>query len=198
MKIRLTEFPKILLLIMNILALTGALIWSYYERDFEPIITSLALASSLIALLLSGFKTRPKHQQRPPSTIIVADDDLSEESELFRQIAAALSDRGTLKLTRDPREANDLLTSDDSIVGCITDIVFRSSSELAGVQIAETAIREMIPVVVITGHKRRNIGLALEELRRIGVSESRILRKPVTYRQYKTFLTELRGWIVGI
>ncbi len=58
-------------------------------------------------------------------------------------------------------------------------------------------MRNNVSVVAVTGHRRTNMGLALDEFERIGLSKRKILTKPVTYKQYQSFLEQIRGWIIG-
>jgi 1,4-dihydroxy-2-naphthoate octaprenyltransferase len=45
---------KTVLIILNIAALIGALIWLMIERSWEPLVTALGLVASLIALLYNS------------------------------------------------------------------------------------------------------------------------------------------------
>jgi hypothetical protein len=45
---------KQLLIILNVIALLGALIWLMLEQGWEPLVTSIGLVSSLISLLFLG------------------------------------------------------------------------------------------------------------------------------------------------
>ena len=131
------------------------------------------------------------------AVILVVDDDLSTKSELFEQMEHVFTGRAKLQLICDPKEACDALSHQSNILGCITDIVFRNYSSLGGVQVAQTAILNNVRVVVFTGHKRENIKLAIDELKRIGVPKERVLTKPVTFKQYQQFLEQIKGWIIG-
>lgn len=147
--------------------------------------------------LNQGSRREVKGRNFEPKILIV-DDDLSVKSELYKQIQSLFAGRANLQLLSDAKEANIILSQQKNILGCITDIVFRKYSQLAGVQVAEAAIQQNIPVIVITGHKKQNIGLALDELKRIGLTEEKILTKPITFKQYKEFLEQIKGWILGI
>ena len=129
--------------------------------------------------------------------ILVVDDDLSIEAELFKQLENIFADHAKVQLISDPKAACNILSHQRNILGCITDIVFRNYSSLAGVEVAEAAMRNNVSVVAVTGHRRTNMGLALDEFERIGLSKRKILTKPVTYKQYQSFLEQIRGWIIG-
>ncbi len=46
--------------------------------------------------------------------------------------------------------------------------------------------------------EKKHIGLALDELERIGLSKEKVLTKPVTFKEYRDFLKRVNGWILGI
>jgi hypothetical protein len=48
---------KKILIILNIASLIGALIWLMSEKSWEPLVTSLGLIGSLIALIYSNYQT---------------------------------------------------------------------------------------------------------------------------------------------
>jgi hypothetical protein len=129
--------------------------------------------------------------------ILIVDDDLTAASELFKQIEVSLKGHGKVRLVSDPKKACSLVARDRQIRGCITDIVFRGFSEIAGVEVVENAIRRGVRVAVITGHKKQNIGVATAELKRLGLDDTAILRKPVTLREYRRFLHDLKDAITG-
>lgn len=143
--------------------------------------------------------TKPASSKRQSKRLVlVVDDDLSIKSDLFKQIQLLFEGKANVKLMQSPKEACDLINSQPNVIGCVTDIVFRHHSELGGVQVAEAAIQKNVTVIVVTGHPKKNLGIALEELRRIGHPEERILTKPVTFNQYRQFLEKVRGWILGL
>lgn len=135
--------------------------------------------------------------QMSSPTILIVDDDLTSDSRLVRQLRLTFKNHGVIEVLADPERACTLLASGRAFLGCITDIVFRHSSTLAGVHVAEVALQNHIEVAVITGHKNKDLGIALSELRRIGINEARILTKPVTLVQYKHFLLQMKGWFLG-
>jgi len=42
---------KIILISLNILSLLAAIVWLYFDRDFEPLITLIGLICSLLVLI---------------------------------------------------------------------------------------------------------------------------------------------------
>ena len=171
------------------------------------------LPSDLLGILYCSFKTSVREAQpaltrhlrelglapmaRRTPALLVVDDDLSSDSELARLLQRLFAGRANVEVLSDPQEACAMLASQQGIVGCITDIVFRRHSQLAGVQVAETAMNSGVPVVVFTGHSRRHIGIALGELARLGLPEDRVIAKPVKVREYRQFLDVVKRCLLG-
>jgi len=136
-------------------------------------------------------------QVRSMHTIVVVDDDLTVESPVIKELEVTLAGRARMEIMQDPKKAVSVLSSGRKFLGCITDIVFRDSSPIAGVRVAETALRNNIKVLVLTGHKKEDLGIALTELTRIGLPGERILTKPVTPKQFRSFLEKIKGYFGG-
>jgi CheY-like chemotaxis protein len=134
--------------------------------------------------------TQRGHRKR---VLLVVDDDLTPESMFIQLLSSAVDTTTSIELVGSPAEAISICKSGQNLVACITDIVFRRHSTIGGVQVAETAIDMDIPVLVITGHRMQDLGLALKELSRIGVPRSSILKKPVTSSEYERFLKKVRS-----
>ncbi|SIO57885.1 Predicted nucleotide-binding protein containing TIR-like domain-containing protein [Singulisphaera sp. GP187] len=130
-------------------------------------------------------------------TLLVADDDMKAGDLAFNEIKQIIGGRCELLLVSDPTEACELLNSGAPVIGCVADMVFRAYSPLAGVQIAATANRNKVPVIIVTGHRRKDLGLALAELRRVGIPESCVFSKPVTVEQNPSFWNSIGVWING-
>ncbi len=128
------------------------------------------------------------------STVLVVDDDLTINSPLVRHLQSALAPNAHVEVIRDSEEAIRTLRSGRRFLGCITDIVFRNAV-LGGVRISETAIGNNIKLLVMSGHKKQDLGLALTELSRLGLSEDSLLTKPVTLGQYRSFLRRVKDWL---
>jgi len=168
-----------------------------YQEDVE-------MPSDILGVVYYPFKTSVqevevalgKHIRElgfgPPmesdNIVIFVDDDMSDNSDIVKQVQLAFAGRAVVKMISSPEEACKLILSRQSISGCITDIVFRNSSALGGVRVAESAIQKSVPIIVLTGHNRKDIGIAMTEFKRIGLPEDRILTKPVTLSQYRKFL----------
>ena len=66
----------------------------------------------------------------------------------MKQLRQLFRENAAIEVYTDPDSACRRLESHAEILGCLTDVVFRMHSAMGGVQIAETAIRLGIPVLV--------------------------------------------------
>jgi len=123
--------------------------------------------------------------------VLLVDDDLTTSSGLYIQIEERFAARYHVQLISDPKAACEILSDQNNVRLCITDLVFRSYSELSGVLVAETAIRNSTPIIVVTGHDIKTMNIAAAELKKIGVSSDLILSKPVTRKQYAAFMRQV-------
>src|SRR5262249_26073040 len=106
--------------------------------------------------------------ERPPRPeVVIADDDLTYRNDLFREVSLLFEPLVSVRLFSVARDALAFMAASHSLIGCVTDIVFRHESVTAGVSVAESALKKGVPAVVYTGHSLDNLGIALEELRRI-------------------------------
>jgi hypothetical protein len=167
--------------------LKGVLYYPFTEsvREVEP-----AIRTHMQELGLLGGAAEP--------AILVVDDDLTWESPLIKQLQAAVAGRAKIQLMNNPEEAAIRLARGYGIVGCITDVVFRGFSVIAGVAVAEAALQKQIDIVVFSGHRRNDIGVAWAELERIGITGERVLAKPTSLQQYRRFLALIRQRFLGL
>lgn len=133
--------------------------------------------------------------------LLVVDDDVTQASGIFIQLEQQFGARYLVSLADDPQTACQILDRSRRISLCITDLVFRSCSELGGVRVAEAAVRNRVPVMVVTGHAVTSLPVAVNELKKFGISVGDIVAKPITREQYDKFLgkvaAELLRWARG-
>jgi hypothetical protein len=176
-------------IILNLIALGITIAWLYFDYGFEPAVTCICLILSLCGIFIRIKNIR--------GIILFVDDEISNKHQLYKQIQNTFSDYAKVRIISDPKEACKLLQKNRNIKGCITELVFRTYSPIGGVAVAEEAVRRGIPVVVVTGYKRNENPVAYGELGRIGVEDERILIKPSTIDEYRSFLGCIKGWIIG-
>lgn len=166
--------------------------------ELHQIIHDIAVALSLSPEPAPAFQRHmdailhgvsPGIDARP--VILLADDDLSTSSGLFVQFDEWFGKQNRIHLVNDVELACEELRKLNRVRLCVTDLVFRSHSELGGVVVAETALQKKIPVIVMTAHDVTTLHAALRELNKIGVARDAILTKPVTMRQYEAFKAKI-------